>query len=100
MEEFTEAFDKVKKRASVDPLFRDLALRKPKEALKKVHDRQLPEDWTLVFVESNNSTPYPPKTCVVLLDTVTGTAEELSDEDLEDVAGGGDSTGTGLKGGW
>jgi hypothetical protein len=100
LEEFAEAFEKVKSRALVDPLFKILALKNPKEALRKVHDEPIPEDWTLVFIESGTTTHYPPETHVVMLGASANASEELSDDDLEDVAGGGDSTGTGLKGGW
>jgi len=99
--EFEGCIEKAKLRAQVDPLFRTLALNDAKEALRKIRGASLPDDLTVVFVEPGASAfKDPAHTRVVVLDSSAEVAEELSDDDLENVAGGGDGTGTGMTGGW
>jgi len=81
--ELNSAVREVMKRAVVDPDFRQLAVHDSRSALAKVNAIGLPEGFEVRFVDNYNK---PIKT-VALPDPVAN-AEDLTDEELEQVAGG------------
>jgi hypothetical protein len=93
------AIEEVKRLSSIDPSFRALAIEKPMEALAKVHPHPIPAGLTLVFTETVR-TGGGRNARIVILPAAQGASEELSDSELEDVAGGSDSAGSGMSGGW
>lgn len=90
-EELQRIFSEVARRAAVDPGFRVLALKDSAAAVAKITSKPLPQGVTFTFVD--NSGPH--KT-IPLPDPVPGITEELSDTELENVAGGEVS----VTGGW
>jgi aspartate carbamoyltransferase regulatory subunit len=81
-EEANHTLEELKKRSMVDPEFRKLALSNPNAAVNKVNPKPIPSGFSVKFVENTGNV----KT-IVLPDPV-GRAEELSDAELEEVAGG------------
>lgn len=91
--EANRTLDEAKRRSLTDPEFRALALSDPMAALAKINPRQIPVG-SLRFIENKDAAPYlaDPKVTVVILPdmgTLTEDADELTDDDLEKVAGGG-----------
>lgn len=80
-EEAKEVLAKVKEKAAYDPEFRKLVLNNPDEAIEEVAGKEVPEDVTIKFIESDEDADMtfvlPP-----LQD------EELDEEELDEVAGG------------
>ena len=72
------------KRAQTDPEFRKLALKDPVAAVAKIDPTPLPSWFKLRFVDNAGAT-----LTMVLPDPVSASSE-LSDSELEQVAGGGD----------
>jgi hypothetical protein len=81
-EEADRTLEELKKRSIVDPEFRKMALTNPNAAISKINPKPIPAGFTVRFVENTGNI----KT-IVLPDPV-GRAEELSDAELEEVAGG------------
>lgn len=89
--EITRTIEEVKRRAQADPEFRALALSDAAAAIAKVNPRPLPSGITAVFAEA----PEAPESrgaagTVIILPEPLADSEEISDEDLEDAAGGDD----------
>jgi len=84
------AIDEVKRRSLLDPAFRALALSDPMGALAKVNPRPLPVG-SVRFVESADAVQESNEAQVIVaaLPPAGEAVEELSDSELEDVAGGG-----------
>ena len=80
--EIQSAIREVLKRSIVDPEFRKLAIQDGRGAISKVSTKTLPPDLDFRFMDNSGKV----KT-VTLPDPVTGAAE-LSDAELEQVAGG------------
>jgi hypothetical protein len=80
--EWNELFVEVKRRATLDPDFRALALKDATAALKAIATRPIPSDVRVNFVDDS----VPIKT--IVLPPALSEIEELSDFDLEQVAGG------------
>jgi hypothetical protein len=88
--EAARTIEEVKRRSLIDPEFRILALSDPIAALAKINPRPIPVG-SVRFVEAGDAAQEISNSQVivaVLPDPKTALAE-LSDEDLEDVAGGG-----------
>jgi hypothetical protein len=81
-QEAEDAIQQVVKRAQTDSEFRQLCLSDPKAAAKLATGKDIPEGFTLRFVENQGA-----NLTVVLPDPIDFN-DELSDEDLEQVAGG------------
>jgi hypothetical protein len=81
-EEQSQIIAELCRRSSVDSAFRELALRDPAQAIAKVTTKTSPPDRSFRFVDNSGSV----KT-FVLPDPILET-EELSDYDLDRVAGG------------
>lgn len=90
-DELQTTFAEIARRAAVDSQFRALALRDSAAAITKVNPKPLPPGMTFQFVD--NSGPHK---IIPLPDPVPGISEELSDAELENVAGGD----TSISGGW
>jgi hypothetical protein len=82
VQEADSILEEVVKRAQSDLEFRQLCLSDPNSATKKVTDKDIPEGFKLRFVENQGA-----DLTVVLPDLIDANAE-LSDEELEQVAGG------------
>lgn len=89
-EEQAQIIAELCRRSSVDSAFRDLALRDPARALAKVTTKACPPDRAFQFVEPSERGKAVDHsghvTIVVLPDAIP---DELSDHELERVAGGG-----------
>lgn len=77
----------VQRRAAVDRDFRDRLLNEPNAVLAEMAGQELPQDFTIRFVEKDEHTDA----LIVLPDMVPETTE-LSEAELEAVAGGGDGS--------
>lgn len=81
--EAEQAIEKIVKLTQTDPKFRQLCLDNPNVAAQEATDKTLPDGFVLRFVENQNA-----DLTVILPDLVDDSAE-LSDAELEQVAGGG-----------
>ncbi|MBW4534283.1 MAG: NHLP leader peptide family RiPP precursor [Pleurocapsa minor HA4230-MV1] len=80
--EAEQAIEQIVKRAQTDSQFRQLCLDNPNRAAQEVTGKDIPEGFTLHFIDNQNA-----DLTVVLPDLVDGNAE-LSNAELEEVAGG------------
>jgi hypothetical protein len=97
--EAARTIDEVKRRSATDPDFRALALSNPTAALAKVNPRPIPEG-SVIFVESGSAAPTATdaeRLVVPLPDAATACHDELSDEDLENAAGGSGTPPVGIS---
>ena len=81
-EEAQRALDEIKKRSATDPEFRALALSNPTAAIAKVNNKNLPAGFQARFIDNSGTVKS-----FVLPDPIAR-VEELSDAELEGVAGG------------
>jgi hypothetical protein len=87
--EAVRTIEEVKRRSIIDPEFRSLALSDPIAALAKVNPRPIPAG-SVRFVEAGDAAQEIDNSeiIVAVLPDPKVVTEELSEEDLEDVAGG------------
>src|SRR5262249_19955531 len=90
-QELNSAVREVLKRAVADPNFRQLAVRDAKAAIAKVSNKNLPQGFEIQFIDNHGKAT---KT-VVIPDPVTH-PEQLTEEELESVAGGCAATNCGI----
>jgi hypothetical protein len=90
-DELQKTFLEIARRAAVDMSFRVLALKDSASAIALINPKPLPEGTTFTFVDNSGSHKIIP-----LPDPVPGISEELSDMELENIAGGDVS----ISGGW
>lgn len=81
-QEIDQTLEEISRRSMTDPEFRKTALSNPAAAVSEVNPKPIPEGFSVRFADNTGST----KT-VVLPDPISD-AEELSDAELEEVAGG------------
>ena len=81
--EIQAAITEITKRSRTDAAFRKLALSNPNAAVKEAANIDVPANFKVKFVESNGAN------LVVTLPDAAGKEGELSDAELEQVAGGG-----------
>lgn len=81
-EELQQMLLKIAQRSAVDPEFRALALRDSAAAIAKVSSKPLPKDISYRFIDNSGSLR------VVPLPDPALESDELSETELEDVAGG------------
>ncbi len=81
----------IKRRAMSNLEFRELALTNPEAAIAELIDDPLPVGWKINIVESGGA-----NLTVVLPDPVPG-IDELSDAELEQVAGGRNNNNNNVK---
>lgn len=87
-EEGTRVMDEAMKRAASDPAFRQTILSNPNKAIEQIAGKPVPADFKIRAIEKNGA-----NVTLVLPDPVSPTGE-LSDTELEQVAGGGRCAGT------
>src|SRR4051812_885827 len=94
-EEVQKTLNLVTRKSGVDPQFRKLCLNDPKAAIAVVNDTPIPATFRLRFVENEGAS------MTVILPDPSSLENELTDADLEHVAGGKSGTGTpgGITGG-
>lgn len=83
IEEAEQVMEQVTKRSMEDPEFRALALRDAHAAIAKINTKPLPAGYRVQFVDNAGASRT-----FVLPDPIPANAE-LTDEELEQVAGGG-----------
>ncbi len=81
-EEAKKALDTIRKKALTDESFFELCLKDPKKAVKEVAGKDLPDNFKLKFIENKTDE------MIVVLPTPLKKNAELSEEELENVAGG------------
>ena len=85
-EEANKAINDVAKRATKDKEFRALALKDPVAAVAKVTPHQVPTGFKIRFVDNAGAN------LTIVLPDPPPAEGELSDSQLEQVAGGGDAS--------
>ena len=91
-QEAEQAIEQIVKRAQTDSEFRQLCLDNPNAAAKEATGKAIPDGFVLRFVENQGA-----DLTVVLPDSVDSEAE-LSELELEGVAGGGGKCGASCGG--
>jgi|SRR5215469_13916540 len=89
-DEFNRTIDEVKGRSLLDLEFRELALSRPSAAVKKINPKPLPLGLVIKFVEGPTGvgpTVTSGVLTIVLPESIEK-ADELSDAELEQAAGG------------
>ena len=81
------AIEQIVKRAQTDIQFRQLCLDNPNSVVQEVTGKDIPEGFTLRFVPNQGAD------LTVVLPDLADRSAELSDAELEQVAGGGDKPG-------
>jgi hypothetical protein len=96
--EIQRTIDEIKRRSLIDPEFRALALADALTAIAKVNPRPVPEGFKVRFAESGGASSRSAEQVriIVLPDPLARTVE-ISDEELEEVAGGGDAPAPKLR---
>ena len=84
-EEANAKLNELAKKAQTDMEFRKLCLKDPVAAVAKIDPRPMPEWFKIRFVENEGAT------VTVVLPDPPSKEGELSDAELEQVAGGGDA---------
>jgi hypothetical protein len=79
-----QILDAILKRAAVDPGFRQNLLTEPHQTIREVFGVVIPSTFTIRFVEKE-----PGVDALVVLPELGAPDDELSDDDLETVSGGG-----------
>ncbi|MFY9279539.1 MAG: NHLP leader peptide family RiPP precursor [Caldicoprobacterales bacterium] len=79
--EIKSVLTNVIERSTFDADFRKLCLENPKEAIRQYSDKEIPDDFEIKMVENE-------ATITIVLPDFKGTDGELSDLELDQVAGG------------
>jgi len=90
-EEFNRTIDEVKRRSLIDPDFRVLALSDSLAALAKINPKPLPAHVSLKFIDGSVEASVSPGSSPdlrIVLPAKVERADELSDTELEEAAGG------------
>lgn len=77
------ALEAVLQRATVDLDFRQQLLTTPRQAIEEAYGVSIPSNFRVKFIERDRDVD-----ALIVLPDVSRNGDELSDEDLEDVAGG------------
>ena len=81
-EEAKNALDTIRKKALTDEVFFELCIKNPKKAVKEVAGKDVPDNFKIKFIENKADE------MIVVLPTPVKKNTELSDNELESVAGG------------
>jgi bacteriocin-like protein len=81
-DELNQVVGEVLRRTSIDPEFRALALNEPAQAMDKIASKPLPANLGVQFHDNSGDVKH-----IALPDPIPG-IEELSEEELQAVAGG------------
>src|SRR4051794_30499695 len=95
-EELQEVVQEILRRSSIDPEFRSLTLRDAAGAFAKVTSKRMPADFSFKFVDNSGAV----KTLALPDPVMEISQEELSDAELEAVAGGAADSKTSVATGW
>jgi len=90
-DELNRTIDEVKRRSVLDPQFRMLALSQPLVAVAKINPKPLPTGLSVTFIDgggAGNSSSGSNHDLIISLAPLVANADELSDEELEEAAGG------------
>jgi len=88
--DFQSAISEVMRRAAVDPHFRALAAKDGNAAIAKVNPKLSSETADVRFLDKTNQNPARVTVTLVLPDPIAKSqSSELSEAELEQVAGGG-----------
>ena len=87
--EAARTIEEVKRRSLADPEFRALALSNPLAAVVKVNPRPVPVGSIRFMEAGETAREVNTEEMIVAVLPAPKVADELSDEDLEEVAGGG-----------
>jgi len=90
-QELNAAIREVLKRAVADPNFRQLAVRDGKAAIAKVTDKTLASGFSIQFVDN-----YGKSNKTVVIPDPVSHPEQLTEEELEAVAGGCGASNCGI----
>jgi hypothetical protein len=90
-QEVDQTLEEIKRRAITDPEFRQIALVNANAAIAQVNPKPIPDTVSIKFADNTGTL----KT-IVLPDPIAA-ADELSDAELEEVAGGDNSNNTNVK---
>ena len=90
-EELKEVLQKTIAKANIDVEFRKLCLENSRKAIGQMTEKEIPEDFALKFAENE-------ETAIVMLPAFGTPEGELSDDDLEQIAGGTRRSGLPLSG--
>lgn len=82
-QDIQKAFEVISKKAMTDKAFRQLCLDNPAEAIKEATGMEVPENFKVRFVENEGVD------ATFVLPNLTGGDNELSETELDQVAGGG-----------
>ncbi len=81
-EEAKNALETIKKKALTDEVFFELCLKDPEKAVKEIAGKDAPDNFKIKFIENKADE------MIVVLPTPVKKNAELSDDELESVAGG------------
>jgi hypothetical protein len=90
-DEVNRTIDEVKRRSLVNPDFRVLALTQPLAAIAKINPKPFPEGLSVEFIDDSDTTHTPVSSgrdLIIVLPKPVAKADELSDAELEQAAGG------------
>lgn len=80
--QWTKALEKVVARAEKESSYRELCLKDPRQALQEYLPAELPQDFKVDFIDGRGAD------MTVVLPPFAEQSDELTNEDLEQVAGG------------
>ena len=90
-DELNRTMDEVKRRSLVDAGFRSLAISHPDTAIARINPKPLPSGISIRFIVDTHDAhalPGPNSHVIIVLPPLIDKADELSDAELEQAAGG------------
>ena len=90
-QEIDQTLEEIKRRALTDTEFRQIALSDANTAIAKVNPKPIPDAVAIKFADNSG------KVKTIVLPDPIAAADELTDAELEEVAGGDNNTNTNVK---